>query len=85
MAENRYITVHFKDGTRLGFSFPSQSQDDFQLVAKMQKLMDGRWLSLEVKGDMFMIPVESIKYVQGHPAPDKLPDTVIRGARLIVD
>ena len=61
----------------------SEGIDHKEYEAKMQKLMDGRWLSLEVDGDMFMIPVESIKYVQGHPAPDKLPDTVVELLELI--
>jgi len=55
------------------------------MVSRMQKQMEGRWLALEVEGDLFMIPVDSIKYIQGHPAPEKLPDTVIRGARLTLD
>ena len=85
MAESRYMTIHFNDGTRLGFSFPPQVKSDMHIVSKMQKLMDGRWLSLEVDGDLFMIPVDSIKYVQAHPAPEKLPETVIRGARMTID
>jgi hypothetical protein len=85
MAEKRYMTIHFTDATRLRFTFPGQVDDDLLIVSKIQKLMEGRWLALEVEGEVFMIPVESIKYLQVHPAPEKLPDTVIRGARLIMD
>jgi len=84
MTERRDITIHFNDGTRLGFTFPQQVGSD-HMVSRMQKQMEGRWLALEVEGDLFMIPVDSIKYIQGHPAPEKLPDTVIRGARMTLD
>lgn len=35
------------------------------------------------EGTLFAIPFDSVKYIQIHPSPDKLTDTVIRGGGMI--
>ena len=36
-------------------------------------------------GEMFVIPMNNIKYLQVNPAPEQLPDSVIRGGALKVE
>ena len=82
MAETRYMTIHFTDGAKLSVTFPKQTQDDFQIASRIQKALDANQLALEVDGEMFVVPMNSVKYLQVSPAPKKLPDSVIRGASL---
>ena len=33
-------------------------------------------LAIEIEGELFVIPMNNVKYLQVNPAPEKLPDTV---------
>jgi hypothetical protein len=37
---------------------------------------------LEVNGDLLVIPVKSVKYIQVSPAPDHLPGGILRHAEI---
>jgi len=80
MTQQRTLTVHFNDGSRMTVRFPQQVVDPAQLASRLQKALDSRHLSLEVDGQLLVIPMGSVKYLQAAPAPEKLPDSVIRGA-----
>ena len=82
MAETRHLTIHFTDGNKLTVTFPKQMQDNSQMASRIQKALDANQFALEVDGEMFVIPMNNVKYMQVSPAPEKLPDTVIRGASL---
>jgi hypothetical protein len=82
MADKRFLTIHFTDGSKLSVTFPKQEQDAHQVAAKIQKAMDANSLTLEVAGELFMIPKDNIKYLQVSPTPEIMPDSVIRGAVL---
>ena len=82
MAEARYMTIHFTDGSKMSVTFPKQTPDDFQMASRIQKALDANQLALEVDGEMFVVPMNGVKYLQVSPAPEKLPDSVIRGASL---
>jgi hypothetical protein len=82
MAKTRHMTIHFTDGSKLSVAFPTQSQDDVLMASKIQKALDANQLAIDVDGEMFVIPMNSVKYLQVTPAPEKLPDSVIRGATL---
>ena len=85
MAEKRFLTIHFTDGTKMSVTFPKQVESPHQIVKKVKDALDASQLSIEMGGELFVIPMNSIKYLQMSPAPDKLPDTVIRGATLKID
>ena len=85
MADKRFLTIHFTDGSKLSLTFPKQTDELYQMAGRVQKALDANQLSIEVGGELFVIPMSNIKYMQVNPAPEKLPDTVIRGGVLKVD
>jgi hypothetical protein len=82
MATRNFLTIHFTDGSDLSVTFPQQTDDFHQMAAKVQKALDANQLAIEIDGELFVIPMNNIKYLQVNPAPRKLPDTVIRSASL---
>ncbi|CAE6885341.1 MULTISPECIES: hypothetical protein [Pseudomonas] len=77
------LYLYFQDGQRLALRFPQQSDDPVVIARSLRKQLETPMLSIEVDGDLLMIPRESIKYLQISPAPLSLPDPVIRGAEVI--
>lgn len=81
MSENRALVIHFNDATKLSFIFPRQA-DDHSIAEKIKQILGGQQLVIEADDSLFVVPQTSIKYVQSYPAPERLPDNVIRGATL---
>ena len=81
----RFITIHFNDGSKLSASFPQQSGDPSTLASKVHKAIAASSIALECEGTLTVVPMTNVKYVEVHPAPEKLPDSVIAGARLGFD
>ena len=82
MTDKRGLTIHFRDGTKSSFTFPKQVENDSAIASRMEKVLDQKSLTMEVDGSLLLIPISSIKYIQVYPAPEKLPDVVIKGAQL---
>lgn len=77
------MTVFFLDGTKASFSYPRQAgTDQATIVATVKRAIDSDKLVLEVDGDLLVIPMRSVKYVQVSPAPAHLPSGVLRRAHL---
>jgi hypothetical protein len=85
MTKKRFLTVHFTDGSKLSMSFPQQTDDFSQIANRVQKALDANQLAIELDGELFVIPMNNIKYLQVNPTPEKLPDSVIRGGALKVE
>jgi len=85
MTNKRYLTIHFTDGSKLSVAFPKQSDDFHQMANRVQKALDANKLAVEIDGELFVIPMNNVKYLQVNPAPEKLPETVVRGGSLIND
>jgi len=51
----------------------------------VQQAIEARQLAIEMGGELFVIPMANVKYMQLSPSPDELPETVIRGGALIDD
>ena len=79
----RYLTIHFNDGTKMVIDFPKQHSDAQIIASRLKEIMHAKQLMLEVDGTLIAIPLNSVKYLQAYPAPEKLPDGVIRGAELV--
>ncbi|MDF3933029.1 hypothetical protein [Pseudomonas citronellolis] len=79
----KHLYLHFTDGQRLALRFPQQSDDPLEVARGIRKQLESPFLSIEVDGDLLMIPRESIKYLQISPAPARLPDPTVLGAELI--
>ncbi len=83
MAKDLGLTIHFVDGSKVGFSFPKQITHDELVAGRLDKLLEKKALVLEVDGALMVIPFSSIKYMQLYAAPPKLPDYVIKGATVV--
>jgi hypothetical protein len=78
------LTVFFLDGTKVTFRYPRQSGTDAATIAAtVKKAIDADKLVLEADGDLLVIPIRSVKYLQVSPAPPHLPQGVLRQARVL--
>jgi hypothetical protein len=78
------MTVFFNDGGKVSFRYPRQAGSDPATIANtVKRAIDSEKLVLEVDGDLLVIPMKSVKYVQVSPAPTALPAGVLRKARLM--
>lgn len=82
MAEDRDLTVHFLDGSKMSFSFPKQVTHDEFVSGRLDKILGKPALIVEADGVALMIPFSSIKYLQMYGVPKKLPDYVIQNATI---
>ncbi len=82
MTNKRFLTIHFTDGSQLTITFPKQGGDLHQVADRVQKALDANQLALEIDGQLYVIPMNNIKYIQLSPSPDKLPEMVIRDGEL---
>lgn len=85
MAIKRFLTIHFIDGSKLSLTFPQQGDDFTQIASRVQRALDANQLAIEIDGELFVVPMNNVKYLQVNPAPEKLPDTVIRCGALKLD
>ena len=83
MSDAVRMTVFFLDGTKASFVYPRQSgSDQSAIINTVKKAIDADRLVLEVDGDLVVIPIRSVKYVQVSPAPPHLPAGILRRARM---
>ena len=67
------LTVFFLDGTKVTFRYPRQSgTDPATIAATVKKAIDADKLLIEADGDLLVIPIKSVKYIQLSPAPPHL-------------
>lgn len=85
MTEERFLIIHFTDGSKMSVTFPKQAENAFQQMNKTLKALDASQITIEMDNELFVIPKNNIKYLQISPAPATLPDTVIRGGIIKVD
>jgi hypothetical protein len=80
MAQERGMTVHFMDGSRMSVTFPKQVQHDETLPVRLERLLEKDVLMVVADGALLAIPFANVKYLQVYPAPAVLPDYVIKDA-----
>ena len=85
MTNKRYLTIHFTDGSKLSVTFPRQIEEFHQMAERIQKALDANKLAIEIDGELFVMPMNNVKYLQLTPAPEKMPETIIRDGSLIND
>jgi hypothetical protein len=77
------MTVHFIDGTKASFRYPKQAGTDAATIsANVKRAIDADKLVLEADGDLIVIPIRNVKYIQVSPAPAHLPSGILRQARI---
>ncbi len=78
MKDERKVEIHFMDNTSFRYSFKPEGGDMTEVVQRVNKALDSDKLVLESEGDLFVIPVSNIKYIQISPAPEYLPEGIFR-------
>ena len=82
--KNAVLTVHFMDGTKLSVRYPRLTgMDRTGIAAAVKRALDAEKVIVEVDGDLLIIPMKNVKYFHLTPAPDHIPQGVIRNGRLI--
>ena len=84
MTDKRTVTFHFIDGTSISVSFPKQGGDDAPtMLANVKKALEAERIPIDIGGQLLLIPMRNVKYVQIAPTPEVLPKDVIRGAQIV--
>jgi len=78
MKDTKGVTIYFNDGTKLVIEYPKQGIKDYDMLSKLNEMLDSRHFLVEANGAMLFIPVDNIKYLQVYPAPNKLPVNTIK-------
>ena len=75
-------TFFFMDGTKMILKWPRQSGGDpSTLASNIKNALESEKIMVEVDGQLFVIPTRNIKYFKISPAPEKLPQGVLKGAQ----
>ena len=81
MKDQRGLTIHFTDGSKMSMDFPKQTQNEAAAALKLEDVLKNRYMLFEAEGTLVLIPFENVKYLQLYPAPQSVPGhTYVRGA-----
>ena len=83
MDQDRFLTVYFLDGSDISINFPKQPGNPLLLAKRVQAALDADQFTIEIDGELMMIPKSSVKYMTVSPVPEELPETVIRGGKIV--
>ncbi|WP_455204111.1 hypothetical protein [Kaarinaea lacus] len=84
MAKEACLMVYFNDGSHLIFEYPKQAGNDpATIAANVRKALEKDKLAAEVDGDLVVIPLQNVKYVRVSPAPDALPEGIIKNVSIV--
>ncbi len=79
----RHATFYFPDNSNIRLTWPRQGSKDPQIFAsQVKKSLESDKFMAEVEGQLLMIPMRNVKYVVISPAPESLPQGIVRNARM---
>ena len=76
------LTITFTDGTHDHFQFPPHL-DRTKLASALEKLLTSSVLSMQLEDRLLVIPTVNIRSAELSPAPEKLPEVVLRNVRRV--
>jgi hypothetical protein len=84
MEATRGLTVHFTDGSKVSYGFPTQEGNAAARQLRLEEFLKSPYLIVIAEGVLTMFPVANIKAIQ-FPVDEsikdvRLPKHVIRGA-----
>jgi hypothetical protein len=83
MKQQRGITIHFNDGSKLSLDFPKQTANEVAAMLKLNDVLQKRHILFEADSTLVMVPFENVKFVQIYPAPAEITgQTYIKGASI---
>jgi hypothetical protein len=71
------------DGNEENYEFPRQKTDESIIVKKIQESLESKYLIIDLKTKVQVIPIHSILSIEITPPPLRLPSNTIRGASLV--
>ncbi len=84
MAQEVTGTIHFMDGSKIALRWPRQAGTGAQIIAaNVKKALEADRIMVEADGELLLIPLRNVKYLQINPSPKELPVGVLRGAQII--
>jgi hypothetical protein len=84
MAQEVTGTIHFIDGSKIVLRWPRQAGSGSQIIAaNVKKALEADRMLVEVGGELLLIPLRNVKYIQLTPSPKELPVGVLRGAQIV--
>jgi len=83
--DTRGLTVHLMDGTKMRFTGPKQTKDDWDAIRKTQVILDRPYLCLETEDSAIIIPMANVKYIEVSPRPSALPEFFFKSVHLVED
>ncbi len=63
---DRTMTLHFNDGSKMTFEFPEQTKNAAARQLKLAEFMSGKNVLVEAEGQVMLFPMTSIKYIAFH-------------------
>ena len=79
---HRRAVIHFTDASTLDLEWPKQDAKGCVFLSEaIRKAIESERLLVEVEGNLLVIPMRNVKYVELIPVPEQLPEGVIRNAR----
>lgn len=83
MNNQRAITIHFNDGTKMSLDFPKQAPSEVAAMLKLNDVLQKRHMLFEADSTLLVVPFENVRYVQVYPAPADIPgQAYIKGASI---
>jgi hypothetical protein len=83
MNDDKHLTIHFNNGTKMEVAFPTQIKNSTAAVLEsIKKALESDKLVIEAEGKLVIIPWGSIKHVELTPMPPAVPFGSIKGARI---
>lgn len=77
-------TIIFMDGSKLSLRWPRQAGTEATTIAaSIKRALEADRILAEVDGNLFVIPIRNVKYIQVTPAPEKLPGGILLGAKIV--
>lgn len=78
-------TIHFVDGTSLKLEWKrNDERDPVTIVSEVRRAIEKDRFIFETNGELILIPVQNIKYLNLSPTPKALPkDMIIQGATIV--
>lgn len=85
MNEDKQLTIHFNNGTKMEVAFPTQVKNSTgALVEGMKRILESDKLTIETDQQVIIIPWASVKYVEASGVLGAaLPFGAIKGAHLV--
>jgi hypothetical protein len=87
MPNDRAMTIHFVDGTKVSFNFPEQKTNDAARAIMLEEMRKSPYVMVEAEGVFLLYPVVNFKSIQiAIPAGRKAAagsKAVIRGATVV--